>query len=93
MDAETSRYVSDTQRAASEYRAKVNDHLQRKESDALAGVETYVDPNSSAGEVKLSYSYKTAWRLDDGSYVLTDDLMFEPYKYTGQHGAQLKVKK
>ncbi len=91
--AETSRYISDTQKAAWEYRSAMNDELQRKESDVLAGVETYVDPNSNNGEVKLTYNYKNAWRLDDGTYVLTDDLMFEPYKNTGQYGTKLEVKK
>lgn len=92
MDAQTSRYVSDTMKASREFRTSMNDDLQRKESDALAGVQTYADPSSSAGEVKLTYDYKNAWRLNDGTYVLTDDLMFDPYKYTGQYGSQLKVK-
>lgn len=93
ISAETSRYVSDTQRAASEFRSAMNDDLQRKQNDVLAEVQTYVDPNSSTGEVKLTYNYKNAWRLDDGTYVLTDDLMFDPYKYTGQQGSKLKVRK
>lgn len=93
QDAETSRYVSDLNRAGREFRAGINDELQRKEDDVLAGLQTYVDPTGSTGDVKLTYNYKSAWRLDDGTYILTDDLMFEPYKYTGQYGTQLKVKK
>lgn len=93
QDAQTTRYVSDSNRAGREFRAATNDELQRKENDVLAGLQTYVDPTGSTGDVKLTYNYKSAWRLDDGTYVLTDDLMFDPYKYTGQYGTQLKVKK
>ena len=93
MGAEASRYVADVNRAGWEFRNANNDDLQRKVTDALVGVQAYVDPTGNTGEVKLDYGYKKAWRLDDGTYVLTDNLMFEPYKYTGQYGTQLQVKK
>lgn len=93
MDAEASRYVADVNRAGWEFRNANNDDLQRKVTDTLVGVQAYVDPTGNTGEVKLDYGYKKAWRLDDGTYVLTDNLMFEPYKYTGQYGTQLQVKK
>lgn len=93
QSAQASCHVSDVGRAGRAFRAATNDEIQRKQNDVLAGVQTYVDPTGNTGEVKLTYNYKSAWRLDDGTYVLTDDLMFDPYKYTGQYGTQLKVKK
>lgn len=93
MDAEASRHIADVNRAGWEFRSANNDDLQRKVTDALVGVQAYVDPTGNTGEVKLDYGYKKAWRLDDGTYVLTDNLMFEPYKYTGQYGTQLQVKR
>lgn len=66
-----------------------SDRLARERSEAIRGVETYNDPYYG-GSVQLDSSYNHAWQLNDGTYVLTDDPSFNPYKVFGQDGKQLR---
>jgi hypothetical protein len=66
------------------------DRMQRETIESIRGVETYNDPYHG-GTVELDNSYKHAWQLNDGSYVLSDDPSFEPYTATGQDGKILEV--
>ena len=66
------------------------DRRAREFSEYIRDVETYDDPQSDLGQVELHSGYKHAWRLDDGTYVLTNDHMFNPAKATGQFGEELK---
>ena len=65
------------------------DYLSRESSEAIRGVETYDDPYHG-GTVQLDNSYRHAWQLNDGTYVLTDDTSFDPYAVLGQDGQQLR---
>lgn len=69
---------------------RVEDHVSRENSETIRGVETYTDPQSTTGTVELSSQYNDAYRLNDGSYVLTDDPSFNPYLATGQDGSKLE---
>jgi len=71
-------------------RQAMKDAGHRKTINALRGVNTYRNPNAPGGSVDLDNSYKNAWQLNDGTYVLTDDPSFKPYLYTGQEGKLLK---
>lgn len=73
-----------------EQRSKVMDNVARRESEAIRDVQTYNDPNSPTGQVELSNQYDNAWRLNDGTYVLTNDPSFNPYQATGQNGTKLE---
>jgi hypothetical protein len=64
------------------------DRNQREFGEAIRGVETYADRNG--GTVELDHTYNHAWQLDDGSYVLTDDNFFEPYRDLGLSGERLQ---
>jgi len=66
-----------------------SDRLSRERSEAIRGVETYNDPYYG-GSVQLDSSYNHAWQLNDGTYVLTDDPSFNPYRVFGQDGQQLR---
>ncbi|MGH8240890.1 MAG: hypothetical protein ACREXP_28275 [Steroidobacteraceae bacterium] len=55
----------------------------------IKGVQTYDDANAAGGRVELSNLYDHAWRLNDGSYVLSNDASFEPYRDLGMEGQQL----
>ncbi len=66
------------------------DYIQREAIEAIRGTETYSDPYYG-GTVELDNTYKSAWQLNDGSYVLTDNPSFNPYEATGQDGRQLEV--
>lgn len=70
---------------------KSADMRAREFSEYIRDVETYADPQSNLGQVELDSSYEHAWRLDDGTYVLTNDHSFNPVQATGQFGSELRV--
>lgn len=63
----------------------------REFGEALRGVETYADADAPGGTVELSHMYRHAWRLKDGSYVLTDDASFDPWRDLRVEGRQLEA--
>lgn len=83
-NAEISKIIND----GYESRMKSMDRNQREFGEYIRGVETYADRNG--GTVELDHTYNHAWQLDDGSYVLTNDNFFEPYRDLGLSGARLE---
>lgn len=65
------------------------DRNQRETIESIRGVETYNDPHYG-GTVQLSNQYQHAWQLRDGSYVLTDDVNFDPSRAFGVQGTLLQ---
>jgi hypothetical protein len=55
----------------------VNDRLAQQFSQAIRGVETYVDPNTKE-KVDLSAGYKQYWTNGQGEYILSNDVNFNP---------------
>jgi hypothetical protein len=68
-----------------------SDRRAREFGELMRGVETYNDANAPGGQVALSNLYDNAWRLDDGSYVLSNDVNFEPWRDLGLAGQRLEV--
>jgi hypothetical protein len=68
-----------------------SDRRAREFGELMRGVETYNDANAPGGQVQLSNLYGHAWRLDDGSYVLTDNVNFEPWRDLGLAGNRLET--
>lgn len=58
-------------------RSLSSDRQQREFVEAIRGVETYHEP-VAGGVVQLDNTYQHAWRVRDGSYLLTDDPDFRP---------------
>ncbi|MEM1434303.1 MAG: hypothetical protein AAGG11_09635, partial [Pseudomonadota bacterium] len=82
---EINRIIQDTwqnQQQSSDYRA-------REFIEYLRDVETYADAGAPGGTVELSSFYDQAWKLEDGTYVLTSDPSFNPYQTFGIDGQQL----
>jgi hypothetical protein len=69
------------------------DRRAREFGELIRGVETYSDANAPGGTVQLSNLYNNAWRLNDGSYVLTNDASFQPYRDLGVDGQKLEQTK
>ncbi len=67
------------------------DRRAREFGELMRGVETYDDANAPGGQAELSDLYDNAWRLGDGSYVLTNDASFEPYRDLGVEGRKLEA--
>jgi len=88
--SETNDYISLLRQQTSDMRAKSDERRQREFGETIKGVETYDDANAPAGRVELSSMYNHAWRLNDGSYVLSNDAGFEPYRDLGVEGRHLE---
>ena len=67
-----------------------SDRRAREFGELIRGVETYRDADAPGGTAELSNSYDNAWRLNDGSYVLSNDVNFEPYRDLGLEGHRLE---
>lgn len=71
----------------------------QRSSDARAGdfisaireVQNYSDTSAPGGQVELSNQYNHAWRLQDDSYILTDDPSFHPQQDLGISGKALSA--
>ena len=88
----TAQYGEEIRQMQSDSWKKYNesfDRMSRESSEAIRGVETYNDPYHG-GSVQLDNTYDYAWQLNDGTYVLTDDVDFNPVRVLGQDGQQLK---
>ena len=67
------------------------DRRAREFGELIKGVETYSDTQAPGGTVELSHNYDNAWRLNDGSYVLSNDASFEPWRDLGVEGHRLEA--
>jgi hypothetical protein len=89
--AESNADISRIRQEAWEASQESADRRVREFGEVIKGVETYDDANAPGGRVELSYDYDNAWRLNDGSYVLTNDASFEPWRDLGVEGSRLEV--
>ncbi|MDH3242426.1 MAG: hypothetical protein OEO83_17360 [Alphaproteobacteria bacterium] len=90
ITAQTYDEIRRMNRESYEYRNRVMDRTNRQFSEAIRGVNTYNDPMSPTGEVQLDNQYRHACRLNDGTYVLTDQEDFNPFAVFGQDGTKLR---
>lgn len=65
------------------------DRRAREFSEVLRGVQSYDDASAPGGRVELSNLYGNAWRMNDGSYILTNDANFEPWRDLQLEGRRL----
>lgn len=65
------------------------DRRAREFGELMRGVETYNDAGAPGGTVELSGNYSHAWRLNDGSYVLSNDAGFDPWRDLQLEGRKL----
>lgn len=87
--AQTRSEIADMQMGAWQSKNESMDRNQRETIEGIRGVETYNDPHYG-GTVQLSNQYQHAWQLRDGSYVLTDDVNFDPNRAFGVQGNLLQ---
>lgn len=88
--SEYNDYVSRIREETNAMRSASDERRQREFGETIKGVQTYNDPNAAGGQVELSNMYNHAWRLNDGSYVLSNDASFEPFKDIGVAGQRLE---
>nr|MBP6671337.1 hypothetical protein [Gemmatimonadales bacterium] len=87
--ARTGQEINDIQMGTWRSQNESSDRTQRERVEAIRGVETYNDP-AGAGTVQLSSLYQHAWRLRDGSYLLTNDVNLDPGRDLGVQGQRLQ---
>ncbi|MEP7312341.1 MAG: hypothetical protein ABI859_07140 [Pseudomonadota bacterium] len=88
--SEYNDYVSLLRKETADMRARSDEKRQREFGELMRGNETYNDGNAPGGQVELSNMYDHAWRLNDGSYVLSNDASFEPFRDLGLAGSRLE---
>lgn len=69
-------------------RQAIQDRGYRESIETIRGVETFHDPYNG-GTVQLDSTFEHHWQLGDGTYVMTDDHFFEPFRDLGVDGQRL----
>lgn len=88
----TAEEIAAINRQSYENTQAANDRTHAKFIQSIRGVETYVDPTSKE-RTELPNTHDRVWRLNDGSYLLTNDVNFQPDRDLGIQGQQLEVAK
>jgi hypothetical protein len=88
--AATNNYISELRSQVQANRERSSAYIAKERGELNRGVETYKDTYAPGGTVELSAYYNNAWRLTDGSYVLTDNLSFDPWRDLGLQGQKLE---
>ncbi len=91
MINETNDYISRLRQETWNAQQESADRRFREFGEALRGVETYKDEWGPGGQRELSGYYNHAWRLNDGTYVMTDDPNFDPWRDLKLEGKKLEV--
>jgi hypothetical protein len=89
---QTSREIAEINRQGEASRQASNDRSHEQFTQTIRGVETYVD-TSSRERIELPNTHNHAWRLNDDTYILTDDPNFQPNRDLGIEGHQLKAER
>lgn len=87
---QTNREISDMMNKSWADRQASQDRTQEKFVRAIRGVELYADP-AAGRPVELPNTYDHAWRLQDGTYMMTDNPNFDPNVEFGVNGTRLQV--
>ena len=91
IQRDTNEYISNLRQETWEAQQKSSDTRAREFGEMLRGVETYNDADAPGGTVELSHMYNDAWKLNDGSYVLSNDPNFDPWRDLNIDGQKLEV--
>lgn len=87
---QTSDYISRLRQETWNAQQESADRRAREFGEAIRGVQSYVDPDAPGGTSEHSIQYDNVWRLNDGSYVLSDDPNFEPWRDLQLAGERLE---
>ena len=85
--AETNSDILDSMNDSFRRRQNMSDRGQAELVESVWNTETYATPD---GDRSFSAMYDQAWRLDDGSYVLTNDAFYNPSRDSGMDGERLR---
>ncbi len=77
INAEATEYVRNSNKASYEYRQHNNEVLQEQMGNALNDVNVVVSPYDGK-EYQVESGSQTYWINDEGKYIQSDDLFFDP---------------
>ena len=83
--------IARIQKTSWDSQQRSGDKRAREFIEYLRDVETYDSEYEPGGQVQLSSLRSHAWRLEDGTYYLTNNSSFDPGEYLGIGGHLLKV--
>lgn len=72
-----------------ENRGAMRDQGQGNAVRGVRETDVWQDPGSGRA-VELSQNYRHAWKLKDGSYLLSDDASLDPQRDLGLAGERMK---
>ncbi|WP_152610799.1 hypothetical protein [Ruegeria sp. ANG-R] len=88
INRDTNNYISNLNQKSFEDRAAAMERGSQQFSDMMLERDNWRDTDGS--QLNAPMGGDNTWRLDDGSYVSTDDHNFNPLESTGQFGTQLE---
>lgn len=88
MAARTRAEIADIRDGTQRDRDATNDRMHTQNVRAVREVQAYRDP--AGGVVELPHHYRHAWKLRDGSYLLTDNPSLGPGRDLGLPGQALQ---
>jgi len=91
ISADTNREIGEIIRNSWEQQQVSSDRRAREFLEVIRETETWNDTSAAGGQVELSGHYNHAWKLEDGTYILTDQAGFNPLQQLGISGTQLQV--
>ncbi|MBI1396762.1 MAG: hypothetical protein GC151_12335 [Betaproteobacteria bacterium] len=89
IQSETAREVMEMRQRGFENRGAMRDAGQANAVRGIGEVDAWQDPDSGHA-VELSQNYRHAWKLRDGTYVLSDDPDLNPERDLGVPGEPLR---
>jgi hypothetical protein len=85
----TSREIAEIRQRGYENTQASQDRIHENFSQMIRGVETFVDSRSNE-RIELPNTHSHAWRLNDDTYILTNDPNFQPNRDLGVDGRTLE---
>ncbi len=73
----TQEEISNIQQQTWEYQQESRDRISEETGRVLQGVEQWTDP-STGEHTDLTLGYNEAWSKGDGTYILSNDPLFDP---------------
>jgi len=89
IQADTAREVMEIRQRGFENRGAMREQGQGNAVRGMREADLWRDPGSG-GSVELSQNYRHAWKLKDGSYLLSDDANLDPQRDLGVAGERMK---
>ncbi len=90
MIAQSNEDISRIRQSVWDNQQQSADRRAREFGELIKGVETWRDADAPGGSVELSQT-NHAWRLNDGTYVMTDNPNFDPWRDLQVEGRKLEA--